>query len=165
MAYEIPKNLRYEERIVFGLSFPQLFWLGLFGVFSLVVFLKAPLVFEVRVGLVLVLVSLGASFAFFGLFSRLKDLWAFRSSLRNAGYFDRRARGFVGVKRVEHSVVFLRGGGACAILQVLPINFSMLSKAEQGAVVGAFRDFLNSLDFPIQVVVRTVLEIMRIKSA
>jgi len=156
VAYEIPKNLKYKEKIVFGLSFSQLFWLGLFGGLSAVVYLKTPLVFEVKVGLALVFCALGASFAFFGLFDRLKDLWAFKSSLRNAGYFDKRINGFVGVKKVEDDVVFLRDGSLCGVLQVLPIDFSMLSSQEQKAIVCAFRDFLNSLAFPVQIVIRTV---------
>lgn len=43
MAYETPKNLRHEKRIAFGLSFPQLFWPGSFGVMFAVVYLKPGL--------------------------------------------------------------------------------------------------------------------------
>jgi len=156
VAYEIPQNLKYKEKIVFGLSFLQLFWLGLFGGLAGVVFLKTPLAFEIKLGISLVLGSLGISFAFFGLFDRLKDLWAFKTSLKNAGYFDKRLNGFVNVKKVEDDLVFLRDGSMCGVLQVLPINFSMLSGQEQKAIVSSFRDFLNSLAFPVQIVVRTV---------
>ncbi len=37
-----------------------------------------------------------------------------------------------------------------------PLNFSLLSQAQQKAVIAAFRAFLDSLDFPVQIVMRTV---------
>jgi len=156
MAYEIPKELKYEEKILFGLSLPQLFWLGLFVGIAAIIFFKTAMLFELKVGLSLVLLSLGVSFAFFNLFEKLKAIVSFKLSGTKAGYFDEKAKRFVGVSRVERDAIILDDGKACAVLQVMPISFSMLSPMEQKAVISAFRDFLNALSFPIQIVVRTV---------
>lgn len=156
MAYEIPKELKYEEKILFGLSLSQLFWVGLFTGIAAIIFFKTAMLFELKVGLSLVLISLGVSFAFFNLFEKLKAIVSFKLSGTKVGYFDEKAKHFVGVSRVERDAIILDDGKACAVLQIMPISFSMLSAMEQKAVISAFRDFLNALSFPIQIVVRTV---------
>lgn len=45
--------------------------------------------------------------------------------------------------------------GACAIVQPAPVNFDLLSEREQDSIINTFAGFLNSLTFPIQVVVHT----------
>ena len=42
-----------------------------------------------------------------------------------------------------------------AILKVEPMNFSLRNKADKEIVISLFQKFLNSLDFPIQIVVAT----------
>jgi conjugal transfer ATP-binding protein TraC len=42
-----------------------------------------------------------------------------------------------------------------AILKIQPINFSILNEKEQSAIVQTFQKFLNSLDFPIQILMTT----------
>ena len=156
MPYEIPQSLKYEEKIVFNLSFKQLFWLGGFGGLATLVFFKSGWPELARLVASLVLVALGFGFGFFNLASWLSDLWRFKGSLRGAGYLDLKSNGFVGVEKIEKDALFLKNGGLRAVIQVQPINFFMLGRQEQEAVISAYRDFLNSLDFPVQVVVRTV---------
>lgn len=40
MGYEIPQNLRYTEKIAFGLTFAQMAWLAVFALPGLVIFTK-----------------------------------------------------------------------------------------------------------------------------
>lgn len=157
MPYEVPQNLKYEEKIAFGLTFAQMLWLGAFGGLGVLVFFKAEaLAFEARAGLAILLALLGFSFAFLKLGEHAKSLWRYKNAIHEAGYLDRKASKFAGVKKVENDAIWLNNNSARAVLQVLPINFSMLSKEEQSAVISAYRDFLNSLDFPVQIVMRTV---------
>jgi len=156
MPYEIPKNLKYQEKIVFGLTFWQFLWLSLFGGLAGIIFFKTSLLFEVKLLVCIVFLLLGAGFAFFGFFDVLRDLNVFRKSIHGAGFFDERLKEFIEVKSIGDDTIFLRDGSLRAIIQVIPINFMMLSQEEQRAVVSAFFDFLNSLDFPLQIVVRTV---------
>ncbi len=43
MAYEIPQQLEYQEKIMFGLTFGQLGYLFLFGAIGLIIFFKTNL--------------------------------------------------------------------------------------------------------------------------
>jgi len=106
--------------------------------------------------LALVFACLGVGFAFLGLFDHLKVFKGYFSATRQAGYLHPSLNGFVEVKEISQNAVFLKDGSGRAILQVLPIHFSLLSTEEQRAIVTAYRDFLNSLDFPVQVVMRTI---------
>ncbi len=90
------------------------------------------------------------------LFGHLKILKNYAFSIRKAGYLNPALNGFVEVKEIEEDTVFLKDGSIKAIIQVVPIHFSLLSIEEQRAIVVAYRDFLNSLDFPVQIVMRTI---------
>jgi len=56
---------------------------------------------------------------------------------------------------VQDGFVLLKNGGACAGLQTTAVNFDLLSEAEQDAMITAYSALLNSLSFPIQVVIRS----------
>ena len=51
-------------------------------------------------------------------------------------------------------VLCLRGGDYRAVLEVQSINFGLKSETEQEGIIAGYRAFLNSLSFPLQVVVR-----------
>ncbi len=156
LPYEIPQNLKYQEKIVFDLTFNQLAWLSVFGCLAAIVFLKTNLPFYLKVVISLFLFLLGVGFAFFGFTNHLGALKTYKDSIRQAGYFDSRLKAFVDVEKIEDDAIFLRSGGMRAILQVIPINFGLLSSHEQEAIIKAYSNFLNSLDFPVQIVMRTV---------
>lgn len=155
MAYEIPQNLKYTEKIAFGLTFMQMLWLGLFGGIAALIFFKFPLDFPIRVYAALPFMCLGIGFAFMNLSTKLADINTYRNSIREAGYFDKKLGELIEVKKIENNAIYLKSGQVRAVFEVTPINFSILSKAEQEAIVYAYRGFLNSLDFPIQIVMRT----------
>lgn len=62
---------------------------------------------------------------------------------------------FVPVKEVRDGVVVLKDGTLCAIVLVSSINLSLKSYDEQRATLLQFQGFLNTLDFPIQIVVQS----------
>ena len=155
MPYEIPKNLRYEEKIVFGLTFWQFAWLAVFGGMAAIVFFKLPLGIYLKAPLSVLFLVLGVGFGFLDFSGHLRRYNAFRKSVREAGFMDKRLKDFVEVKKIENDAIYLANGSLKAVLEVTPINFSILGDEEKRAVIGAYRDFLNSLDFPIQIVMRT----------
>jgi hypothetical protein len=61
---------------------------------------------------------------------------------------------FIEIVDIIDSLVVLKGGNACVILEVTASNFALLSKAEQDSRIYAYASLLNSLSFPVQVVVR-----------
>lgn len=155
MPYEIPKNLRYEEKIVFGLTFWQFVWLGGFGGLAAIIFFRMPLSLFLKVPLSILFLFLGVGFGFLDLAGHLGRYNTFRKSIRQAGFLDEKLKEFVEVKKIENDAIYLRNGTLRAVLEVTPINFSILGNDEKKAVISAYRDFLNSLSFPIQIVMRT----------
>ena len=59
----------------------------------------------------------------------------------------------VRVKEIRDGVAILTNGTLRATIMVSSVNFALKSQDEQDAIVFAYQEFLNSLDFPIQVVV------------
>ncbi|MEI8130335.1 MAG: hypothetical protein WCG55_02405 [bacterium] len=62
---------------------------------------------------------------------------------------------FVPIKQVREGVIVLKDGGLRAIVAVSSVNLSLKSAQEQIATINQFQSFLNSLDFPIQIVVQS----------
>lgn len=51
-------------------------------------------------------------------------------------------------------IVLLDGGNACMIIEITASNFALLSKREQDSRIFAYAGMLNSLSFPIQILIR-----------
>lgn len=62
---------------------------------------------------------------------------------------------FVPIKEVRDGVIVEKDGGMRAILLASSLNFSLKSTDEKNAILLQFQDFLNSLDFSIQIVVQS----------
>src|SRR3989338_8157801 len=59
----------------------------------------------------------------------------------------------VPVKEIRDGVAILNDGTMRVTIMVSSVNFALKSQEEQNAIVYAYQDFLNSLDFPIQLTV------------
>lgn len=53
---------------------------------------------------------------------------------------------------VSADLLLLKGGSAAIVLEVSAINFGLLSEREQDATIYAYAQLLNSLTFPIQII-------------
>lgn len=62
---------------------------------------------------------------------------------------------FVKIDEIRDDVVLLKGGGMRVLIKCSSINFSLKSEDEQDALIFQFQNFLNSLDFYIQVFVNS----------
>lgn len=62
---------------------------------------------------------------------------------------------FLDFDSLHDDVVVMKDGSLRAILMASSMNFELKSTEEQDAIVYAYQDFLNSLDFPIQFVVHS----------
>ena len=60
---------------------------------------------------------------------------------------------YVDVEEVRDGVIVLKNGTLRAVLMVSSINFDLKATEEQDAIVAQYQNFLNSLDFPIQIIV------------
>lgn len=61
----------------------------------------------------------------------------------------------VEISDIRENVIFLKNGTLRAVLEVSAINFELRSGEEQAAILQNFQNFLNSVDFPIQIVVNS----------
>lgn len=61
----------------------------------------------------------------------------------------------VDVEDVRDGVIMLRNGSIRAILLASSINFDLKSSDEQDAIIIQYQNFLNSLDFPLQIIVHS----------
>ncbi|MFH0906849.1 MAG: hypothetical protein V1829_01190 [bacterium] len=57
------------------------------------------------------------------------------------------------IEEIKDDVIVLKNKGLRAILMTTSLNFDLKSTEEQDAVIYNYQDFINSLDFPIQIVV------------
>lgn len=62
---------------------------------------------------------------------------------------------FTQIADIRDDIVLLEGNNACIILSIASVNFSLLAGAEQDAKVAAYAALLNSLSFPVQILVRS----------
>ena len=62
---------------------------------------------------------------------------------------------FLDISEIKEDIVVMKDGTLRAVLLVSSINFALKSVDEQNAIVQAYMQFLNSLDFPIQIVIQS----------
>lgn len=62
---------------------------------------------------------------------------------------------FVPIREVKDGIIVLRDGGLRAVLMASSINLGLKSSEEQEATLMQFQNFLNTLDFPTQIVVQS----------
>ena len=57
---------------------------------------------------------------------------------------------FVVISEIRDTVAILKDGSLRSVIEVSSMNFDLKSTDEQTAIVRAFQNFLNSIDFPLQ---------------
>lgn len=61
---------------------------------------------------------------------------------------------FIEIEDINDRIVMLKGGNACTIVEVQATNFALLSQAEQAGKIAGYAQLLNSLTFPVQIVIK-----------
>ena len=62
---------------------------------------------------------------------------------------------FVPVSDVKDNVLLLKNGQICMILMATSINFALKSSDEQRGILSQFQNFLNTLDFTLQIYIQS----------
>ncbi len=65
------------------------------------------------------------------------------------------AQRYLDIAEIREDLVILKDGTLRAVLLVSSINFALKSMDEQNAIVQGYMQFLNGIDFPIQVVIQS----------
>lgn len=62
---------------------------------------------------------------------------------------------YLRLAEIHDNTLVLKNGGLRAVLEVASVNMNLKSEEEQNALISGYQSFLNSLEFPVQIVVRS----------
>ncbi len=62
---------------------------------------------------------------------------------------------FTEIVDIDHDMVLFRDGSVVLVIATTAVNFGLLSEKEQDAIIYAYAGLLNSLSFPIQILIQT----------
>ncbi|MCD6097026.1 TraC family protein [bacterium] len=62
---------------------------------------------------------------------------------------------YLPISEIKNDCIVLKNGELRAVLLCSSLNFGLKSEAEQNAIIQGYINFLNSLDFPLQIVVQS----------
>ena len=62
---------------------------------------------------------------------------------------------FLDVAEIKEDVIVLKSGTLRSVLAVNAINFDLKATDEQEAIISQYQNFLNSIDFPIQILIKS----------
>lgn len=62
---------------------------------------------------------------------------------------------FVDIEEIKNGTIILKSGGLRRVLIVSGINFELKTEEEQNIITNAYQNFLNGLDFSVQIVVHS----------
>ncbi len=62
---------------------------------------------------------------------------------------------FLPIKDIRNDLIVLKDGGVACVVKTSAVNFGLLSENEQLAIISSFAGLLNSLSFPIQIMIRS----------
>ena len=62
---------------------------------------------------------------------------------------------FIAIEEIKQETIVLRNGGLRKVLLANGINFDLKSEEEQGLIIYSFQNFLNALNFSLQIYIRS----------
>ncbi len=65
------------------------------------------------------------------------------------------AQDILEIASIKDNMVILKDGTVRAVLMVSSINFALKNQDEQEGIISAFYSFLNSIDYPLQIVIQS----------
>ena len=154
MGYDIPDEIKYKEKIVANLDAKQLLYAIAFGIAALLSH-NLPLEGELKLLFPSIFAIAGVGFIFLNIEEKVKDVLAYYTNIRIAPHNSKPAQKFFEVKEIKDDSVYLDNGKILAILQVFPINFELLDESRKKALLVNYKEFLNQLTAPIQLLIRT----------
>lgn len=160
---KIPQEVGdYEEVIVFGLRRRQVIYALLTVFLIFLVYGELEFLGVWQYIIILLLAVIGFALVFLNVEGWAFQKFAFLRSPKRIGFMDRKALEFIDVADIRDGVAYMKNGDMKAVVQVQPINFSVLDEKQQKAVFESYKNFLDSLSgssasdtIPVQVVVKT----------
>lgn len=156
MPYAIPANIRYEEKLLGPLTVKQTAYVGIGASIIGFLYFASDFPDEIKMSVSAVTALLTIGFAMFNLDVWLSHYISFMKTSKKTSWISPAARELMNIRSIRADAVFLKDHRVLGLLKVTPINFGVLSRGDQDTVIYGFLEFLNSLNFSIQVVMRSV---------
>jgi len=109
----------------------------------------------VGIALSIIVVLFLLIFLFFDVELQLMNTSKLLSSSRNVGYFDYRMKYFINIENIKNDVVYLKNKRVLGVLEVKPIEFSVMDKELQDLILKMYEKWLKNLTYPVQIVSRS----------
>ena len=68
---------------------------------------------------------------------------------------DNSTQRYLPFSQIRENIIIMKDGSSRVVMRCSPINFLLKSTEEQDSIIISFQRFLNSLSFPIQIIVRS----------
>ena len=78
-----------------------------------------------------------------------------KSKKLKSGNISQSTQRFLDFSEIKDNTVIMKDGTLRSVILVSSINFSLKSEDEQNATIAAYVSFLNSVDFPLQIVIQS----------
>ncbi|MCK4492194.1 MAG: PrgI family protein [Candidatus Altiarchaeales archaeon] len=156
MPYKIPTEIRYEERLLGPLTIKQSIYAAIATAGILFVMFLSGLEFHFQLIISLAIAGIAIGFIMFDLENYLKNYIYFMKQDTEVSWISPAAKRLMGVKAIKGDAVFLSNSKVVGVINVTPMNFGVLNKEDQDTVIYGFLQFVNSLDFPIQICMKSV---------
>lgn len=62
---------------------------------------------------------------------------------------------YVPIESIKEGIVMMKDGSMRAVILVSSVNFALKNEDEKNAIIQSYQSFINSLDFPIQIMIRS----------
>ena len=156
MPYAIPQNVHYEEKVVGPFTLKESVYVGIGGAICMVTYMNESIPTPARIMIIGAVGLFTIGLAKFNLDRLLLDYFNFFRSKKTMSWLSPAARELMDIKTIQGNSVFLKDGRILGTIRVKPINFAVMSEQDRDTVIYGFLNFLNALNFPIQIVMRSV---------
>jgi len=107
MSYEIPQQLEYKEKIIFGLTFQQLLYALIFSPIALALLFKTPFPIAYRISLALIPSAFACIFIFTNIPKQVQS-WIKWLTWRKFTIKDKKMKQFLNIDKIEGGVLLLK---------------------------------------------------------
>ena len=106
MPYEIPQQLQYEEKIVFGLTFKQLIYAIIFGIPAIIIFMRTHLPISIKTIAGVILIGMACMFMFFNFSLYIRNIMSWLK-FREVSIMQPKMIQFIGVEKIQNGEVYV----------------------------------------------------------
>lgn len=156
MPYAIPAQVRYEERLFGPFTVKQTAYIAIGGGIAGYAYMFSDWAAAVKIIVSAVAGLLTVGFVMFNLDVWLVNILTFARAAKKTSWISPAARQLLGIGSVRADAVILKDNRVLGLIKVKPINFGVLGEEDKDTVIYGFLEFLNALNFPIQIVMRSV---------